>query len=349
MRPWDRFRSWARGVAGARRGEVAARPAQQAGTPPRARQPRRSAYQTLLVPLDGSQLAECALPFARRLAALTGARLVLVRAVAEGESEAAEAAALASLEAHADVLREGGVHVDVVVPTGAATEAIAATVAAERADLIVMTTSGRFLLGQGASGLFAGLLSRAAVPILLVREWYDAAALGPAGGPGGGCIVVPLDGSPLAERALAPATDLAALLGRELLLVRAVPAAQACVPTAWCLASPEWVARQAADADRYLRGIAAGLAAEGVVARSEVRAGSPVAEIHGAVREHGAALLALATHGESGLGAMPLGGVARQVLWEADAPVVLVHPALNAGAGAEPAPSGVPVVSSAAP
>jgi nucleotide-binding universal stress UspA family protein len=76
--------------------------------------------------------------------------------------------------------------------------------------------------------------------------------------------------------------------------------------------------------------VAAGLAARGVAARGEVRPGGPAAAIHGAVRDHGAALLALATHGETGLATMPLGSVARQILWEADAPVVLVHPALMA-------------------
>ncbi|MFN8512644.1 MAG: universal stress protein [Thermomicrobiales bacterium] len=115
------------------------------------------------------------------------------------------------------------------------------------------------------------------------------------------------------------------------------------------------MAGRAAHAEAYLRDVAAGLAERGITARCEVRPGGPVAAIHGAVREHDATLLALATHGESALAAMPLGSVARQVLWEADAPVVLVHPALTAGPGeglAQPAPcigGGAAVVTAAPP
>ncbi|MFN8512645.1 MAG: universal stress protein [Thermomicrobiales bacterium] len=232
MTRWQQLRDWASRALSHPSEQPPAQPGSRPTPPSGDDLPRPAfAYRTLLVPLDGSPLAECALPFARRLAALSGARLVLVRTVAAGESGAARDAALTYLEAHADVLRETGVRVDALVPVGAAVEAIAATVAAERIDLIVMTTSGRFLLGHGASGLFAGLLARVAAPILLVRAWHDVAALETTTERGGARIVVPLDGSAVAEQALDSARSFAALLGGELVLVRAVPAAQPDLPT----------------------------------------------------------------------------------------------------------------------
>jgi nucleotide-binding universal stress UspA family protein len=152
----------------------------RAGAPP----PLREApLGRLVVPLDGSPLAEEALPLAVELGAAAGARLTLIRVepwVTEGsapygavpeftqlEDEAAEAA-----EAYLDqVARRLGAEppVDIVVLRGGPAESLASFSFHERIDLLVMTTNGRGGLRRLVLGSVADRLVRSGLPTLLAR------------------------------------------------------------------------------------------------------------------------------------------------------------------------------------
>ena len=60
-------------------------------------------------------------------------------------------------------------------------------------------------------------------------------------------------------------------------------------------------------------------------ARGEVRRGEPAAEIAAAARDAGADLIAMTTHGRSGLGRLLFGSVAESVLRRAEIPVFLMR------------------------
>ena len=138
-------------------------------------------FETILVPLDGSALAEAALSTAVDLGGSSGARLVLLRAVQAHTMPGADVT-----EAQTEVVREaevylGGVQrqleargvkgVDTSVWYGDAASSIVEAAAAQRVNLIVMSTHGRtglkrLILGSVAESVIRGTVT----PILLVRN-----------------------------------------------------------------------------------------------------------------------------------------------------------------------------------
>jgi nucleotide-binding universal stress UspA family protein len=93
------------------------------------------------------------------------------------------------------------------------------------------------------------------------------------------------------------------------------------------------------DAEEYLAPLALELRGKGIRAQTQVRRGEPSLEIVAAARESGADLIAMTTHGRSGLGRLVFGSVAEAVLRQAHLPVFLmrlteVEVAKRAAAGA---------------
>src|SRR5262249_2599810 len=180
--------------------------------------------KTILVPTDGSPLAERALPYATTLASKVDGRVVLVRAaLAHPQIGMDELAAqlMATQQAEYDVavtaeqLERDGIPVERAVYYDEAAAAITDPTQRRKAGLVVMSTHGRPGLGRWIYGSVADrVLRQTDVPVLLVppgceRTWSDNRK--PR-------ILVPLDGSDLAEEALGPADELAEALGAELLL-----------------------------------------------------------------------------------------------------------------------------------
>lgn len=293
--------------------------------------------KTILVPLDGSPLAERALPIAQRLAADRNSRVLLMRAAlahafpgtdpAERQAHVIDEAE-DYLEVVAARLSAAGLTVATAVPYGPAADAILDEVRINKPDLIVMATHGRSGLGRWLYGsVTEAVLARSPVPVLTVRAWQDQP---PISQPfQARRLVVPLDGSPFAEAALPVARDLAAALGAELLLLQAVM-----VPVD--LGEPGYgrsvaalehdLGDRAAAAREYLATVRARLAAEQPSCQVgiEVRYGAPVEAIASAA---GAGLVVMATHGRTGLARMFLGSVAAAVLREGVTPLLLVRPA----------------------
>lgn len=135
---------------------------------------------TILVPLDGSILAEAALPPAVSLAREHGARMVVVRAVEAhtrpmGDPVQAQVEAVREAEGYVDGVRErvrgaGLAGVDTSVWYGPPAESIVEAARYRRADLIVMSSHGRTGLGRLMLGSVAeSVLRGTRVPILLIR------------------------------------------------------------------------------------------------------------------------------------------------------------------------------------
>src|SRR5579859_7708049 len=171
---------------------------------------------TILVPLDGSALAEHALPFAERIARAARARVILTRAVpahSAGDAGAGASVALAAREHLEDVasrLRQAEVSVDLTLPQGDPAGQIVGAVAPLGVDLVVMSTHGRSGIGRWLYGSVADAVMRSAtVSLLLIppelgHEWATERRTR---------ILVPLDGSQHSEAVLGPVVDLAEQLG----------------------------------------------------------------------------------------------------------------------------------------
>ena len=150
-----------------------------------------------------------------------------------------------------------------------------------------------------------------------------------------GKILVPLDGSKLAEGVLTHVQDLAQRYGSEVILIEVVPPLSKLVMEIEAVsmgearAGPE-AATAVAKAEResahsYLEGVARRLRGESIRVRAEILAGEAgdaiVAFAHSEVMD----LIAMSTHGRSGLGRLVYGSVADHVLRHAGAPVLLIR------------------------
>lgn len=137
--------------------------------------------------------------------------------------------------------------------------------------------------------------------------------------------VVALDGSPVAEVVIPFMLEIAGPLDMEVILVRVnVPPTPVVVEGSVQL-TVEDPAVARVDAEEYLAALAAELRGKGVRVRTQVRSGRPADEIVAAAREAGADLVAMTTHGRSGLGRMLFGSVAEAVLRESKLPVFLMR------------------------
>lgn len=143
-------------------------------------------------------------------------------------------------------------------------------------------------------------------------------------------VLVPLDGSELAERALECAAQLARELGSSLVLLRVVNAtefAPAQALAAWSTADLLSVAAEdeRRSAQEYLERVAARVRQAGVDAQCAVRMGDPAGEIVEYGKANRIDLIVMSTHGRSGLSRWVYGSVADRVLRGGTLPVLLVR------------------------
>lgn len=313
----------------------------------------------ILVGLDGSALAELSLPYVAALAGASHAEVTLVRVVSEGDTlepleevnprllpymavmpgtprEESQAepranvhAAQAYLDAVADRLRQQGIVVEPVVTAGEAADALIEEAQLHHADLIVLSTHGRSGLGRWIYGSVAeSVLQRTPVPVFLARAWPQSRPGSPR--PALSSILVPLDGSALAEQALPTAAELARAMSAQLHLVRVVPLVFAGgmdeLAAYGAITSVDVEAEQR-DAKLYLDAVVGRLHGEGVQAVPLVSAGQPITSIVSLAETCQAGLIVMATHGRSGLARTVAGSIALGVLHRGHLPVLLVRPA----------------------
>jgi nucleotide-binding universal stress UspA family protein len=146
-------------------------------------------FKQILVPLDGSGLAEVALPAAVSLAQQFGGKLILLRVVRPPEVTGQTSGGVSYGEFVADlrrravgdaqqylhsqqgILRQQGLHVDILVAEGPnVAELILDNMVALEVDTIVMSTHGRGGVSRWVFGSVADkVLRRANVPVLLIR------------------------------------------------------------------------------------------------------------------------------------------------------------------------------------
>lgn len=296
-------------------------------------------YRTILVPLDESTFGEQALPYALGIARRGCATVHLVHVLASqhetrrpGQTAVSERERVAAyLDGLAAVLSENW---EVVIHTAVLDGPIADTIShharAIGADLVVMTTHGRGPVTRAWLGSVADtLVRRMALPLLLVRPGdtvYDE--LEAVHNNLFHHIVVPLDGSLLAESVLEPAIELGRLTEARLTLLEVItPQIESYPPISYGLTlNQDLLDRWMCEARIYLSGLVVRLHPGKVPIQPVVVVGQPFDCIQDYVREHAADLIVMATHGRGGLSRLMLGSVADQVIRGASAPV-LVYPA----------------------
>jgi len=297
--------------------------------------------RSILVPLDGSPLAEEALPLAQAIAERSRAKLKLVL-VHEPQLLIEPGPAYTKLElamqkADREYLRSVAARVRTTLGRSVSSATLQGIPVAQTlatyirelgADLVVLTTHGRGGLRRAWLGSVTDQLIRLSdVPVLVVRPGERGAA---KAGSAVKEIMVALDGSPLAEAALEPAVSLARLWDSEISVVQVVrpvilaDPAPVTFPTGY---SEQVTLRRREDAQEYTRDVAERLREAGVRATGVAVIGGTVPEtlIDMASPER-VSLMVVATHGRGGLRRMVLGSVADKLVRGSRIPLLVVRP-----------------------
>jgi nucleotide-binding universal stress UspA family protein len=306
----------------------------------------RPMCKRILVLLDGSRLSERALAPAALLAKRCAADLLLLVGATRGYSFPGLLTSAVELQAHdmeryltrvATPLRAEGITVETAVQRESPARAIAAHSDGRGVDLIVTATRGR----TGLEALLHpsvtwAVLGQSPVPVLALKYHTDAEGHPPEptvprfltdpAAP----ILVPLDGSRRAERALPLAEQFARFATHPLVLVRATGLpylAGGVIDYPMTLAHlEEWSLEEARI---YLERKQSELARTGLEVKTAAMLGEAVASTLDCVQKYQAGMVVIASHGRSGLNHLFLGSVARRLLSCVAVPLLLVPAALG--------------------
>jgi nucleotide-binding universal stress UspA family protein len=286
----------------------------------------------ILLPLDGSPLAERALPYGLRLASVLGAKLLLMHGQLP-EPTATEPAF--DLDGFAAQLRDGrilptasveGVEIETIIReirAGRVAESICEAISSRVADLVVMSTHGHSGLGRWLYGSVAEqVLSQSPVPVVLISATADHTWTMDAPFR----ILVPLDGSRFGEEVLGKLDDVALPMKAELVLVGAAGPLE----SAYSAAAPTVRAgfdTALQETQAYLESVAGPLRERGYTVAVDAEIGRPGPIVEGVMRRRHIDLIAMATHGRTGIARLALGSVATEMLQRSTVPLLLWRPA----------------------
>ena len=290
----------------------------------------------VIVPLDGSQEAEQALPVAQLIAGRHDAKLKLVSVVeVTAEFDAWIETAPFSLEGELDswlaerreylgnVANRLGDGVETEVRVGRPADEIRAAVEASEDVVVVIASHGRGGLQQLVLGSVAlKVIHDVHNPVIAVHiQGGEAAA--PAALER---VLLPTDGSEFSESIIESALAVIGEPKPQLHLVRVME-----TPT-WGLASQDaglvgqYLESTREINEQHLAKLADELRQRGYEVTAELRDGKPGDQILAAAADYGADMIAMATHGRGGIGRLLLGSVAQHVLHRTEVPLLLIRP-----------------------
>lgn len=298
-------------------------------------------YNKILVALDGSKLSESILPYARFFGKALKTHLELLHVI---DPDALMPSVIAQQGHYDDImtaekkntdeyLRSIAVSlsdspsVDCSVDIGKPADVIVNRAAAQPGTLIAMATHGRsgvqrWLLGSVAEKV----LQIASNPLLIVRGTHDPKAVQATFKR----VVVPLDGSDLAEKALPHASDLAKRMDLEIVLLRvyALPLIYGDAARYYSPYGDQLLELVEEEAKQYVEQKAAQLEKEGVrQVSSVVVKGDSAEQIMDFARKTPDNLIAMCTHGRSGIARLVLGSVTGRVVRHAGDPTLIIRAA----------------------
>ncbi len=293
-------------------------------------------FQHLLVPLDGSNLAEAALPAVAYLAKVLGASVTLLHVIEHNAPKEIHSErhltnpeeAQAYLEEVARRDFPAGIHIERHVHTTEVSDVARSIVehAGELApDLVIMCTHGRGGVRDMLFGSIAQqVIAQGKTPVLLIRpdapreEHFQCSR-----------ILLPLDGTDEHEQGVPAAVEIARACSATLHLLLGVPtfstlkgeeaAASRMMPGATAVA----LELAEAGGEEYLRAKSIQLKARGITVTAEVARGDPSGIILDKAAEIGANLIVLGTHGKAGTGAFWAGSVGPKVAGRSRIPLLL--------------------------
>ncbi len=298
-------------------------------------------FKRILVPLDGSELAEWALAPALTLAKAAHGEVILLRSmipvyttmpVAANEyswvwpdyaREEVRAETRAYLENTAVTHAQPAVTLHPMAVEGDAASMIVDTAVAEDIDLIVMSTHGwsgfkKWVMGS----VTERVLHSVSCPVLAVRSAQPVRRM-----------LITLDGSPLAEKAVTPALTVAAGLEARVTLLHVhepiSPNYGSPLQFEWTVAedrSQQLYREHQDQAEAYLNTVAHRYERDDVAVQQMMITGTPVETILETIRLHNIDLVAMSTHGRSGLRRWLYGSVTAKIMRGSESHMLIVRP-----------------------
>ena len=276
-------------------------------------------YERIVIPLDGSKLAEAALPYAEELSGKMGSDIILLTVLESEDAQeykkhhAYTKKIAEATKYHAEkYLEDGGgktIKAGGATRTGNPAEAIIEYASKGGSRLIVMASHGRSGINRWAVGSVADKVVRTTTrqPVMLIRakesrsDIREKRILKKA--------LVPLDGSRRSEAVIPYISEIASRLEMELTLLQIVPQTN----------------HTYADAEAYLQSECSALEDEGITAEYKVSVGTTADEIIDLADELAFDLVAMSTHGTTGIIPWTLGSVAQKVFLGGNTPLLLVR------------------------
>lgn len=296
----------------------------------------------ILVPMDGSELGELALDYAAKLAISLNSEVHLVSAcerLSEEDKDICDLYLHKAAEKFRSQLKEAGAILEVktVAVAGEPSDTILDYAEKQGIGLIIIVSHGRSGIMPWATGGTANkIIHRAPMPVLLIRAAIPAASRET------GLftkILVPLDGSEMGEAVLPYVQAIASKLTCQVVLLRVVEPVQHLRSIA--LQLPEQnVAAMQAEAKSYLSRIQAEAESYLIGARQRcgdildsvlmvLKTGDAAREILNVAEEEGVNLVAMSSHGKTGMTQWMLGSVSNKVLQAGKSPLLLVKPLIK--------------------
>jgi len=289
--------------------------------------------QKILVPLDGSQLGELALPYAIGITAALRTELNLVT-VSENREKENERAISIYLDKIADqlgnTLHKGNDYpkIRVTIIHGRPADALVRYAIKYGTDLIIMVSHGRSgIMPWSAGSTATRVIQKSQIPVLLIRakdnnrtniENNQFAR-----------ILLPLDGSSFGEAAIPLVKDLALAFHSEVYLFRVVERIEHVYTIGGIdhfMFSDEQTKRTEAEVGIYLTQISEQFTALGIKNRSISKTGDPAVEILKISKNENISLVAMSSHGKNGITRWVLGSVSHKILQAGGNPLLLVRP-----------------------
>ncbi len=281
--------------------------------------------KTLVVPLDGSDVGTNALSLATVLARATGARVELTHVVTRSHFSDANGVLPESSESFLERVRSslpGDLEVTTSIEYGDPVEQVLKRVDQAPGAVLIISSRGRTGVSRTVFGSVSDQIIRMSpAPVIVTRETMRVPRQTLSS------IIVPLDSSPLSERALPWAVKLASQTDSTIGLVSVIDVNQVAAyggieRQSDLLISIEDEARDLARS--YLDERVKQLRSEGVRSTWEVRLGRPADEIIRAAETTAADLIIMSTHRRAGIRRWAFGSVTDDVVQRGSAPVLVV-------------------------
>jgi nucleotide-binding universal stress UspA family protein len=285
-------------------------------------------WKKILVPLDGSDLAELALPYARELAVAFNSELILLHVSEPSEEQYLHMHQL-YLEKIAVQTKKLVKKVSPMVISGKTVEEIVKYTEKNDIRLIIMASHGRSgIIPWAAGGMASKVIDATGVPLLIIkatqpqRKTKEKHLISR--------ILLPLDGSEAGEAAITRVKELKSRLEAEVILLEVVPEGRHLRTVGgldYILFPEQELETFKTEAKAYLDEVYKRLQRSKGELKIEIRSGEVAKEILNYAKKKKASLIAIASHGHSGMTKWVFGSTAQKVIQDSPIPVLVVKPA----------------------